>query len=124
MATSMEALTTATVGITQSKGPKQFQGLFDIIPFTVSLAEASLVASAAGTKDITVPGAALGDFVLISSGQDNVSIAVSAFVASANTVTIVLQNLEVSDANTSLSTAATANGIILSPKQNVIAFGP
>jgi len=124
MATSMETLTTATSVVVGVQGPKQFQGLFDIIPFTVSLAEASLVASAAGTKDITVTGAALGDFVLISSGQDNVSVLVSAFVASANTVTIVCQNLEVSDANTSLSVAATANGIVLKPKQNVLAFGP
>ena len=124
MATSMETLTTATIGATEVKGNRQFQGLFSVIPFTVSLAESSLAASAAGTADVTVPGAELGDFVLISSGQDNVSLAVSAFVASANTVTIVVQNLEVSDANTSLATAATANGVVLKPNKNVIAWGP
>lgn len=53
---------------------------------------ASLVDGAGESKDITVTGAALGDFALCSPGVDLVDITVSAVVTAANTVTVRIQN--------------------------------
>lgn len=123
MATSME---TATTGVASAgvKGARQFQGLFSCIPFTFTIEEDSIAASAASTADITVPGAELGDFVLVTGGIDMVNIVMTAFVASAGVVTIQLQNQEVSDAATTLATVHTANGVVLKPNDNVIDWGP
>jgi len=115
MATSME---TATNGVLiESKGPRNelFQGLFKVIPFTFSFEEDSIGAEDTSQKDITVPGAKLGDFVLIGNTVDLVSIQLFGFVASANTVTVNAQNLETADANTTLATIATHNGLVLQP---------
>ena len=43
-------------------------------------------------KDITITGAALGDFVLASLGVDVVDLTLSGTVTAANTVTLVLAN--------------------------------
>ena len=118
MATTMETLTGGSASAVGPQAKKQFQALFDVIPFTFSIEEDQLAASAAGTVDITVPGAALGDFVLVAVKLDLVSLELSAFVSAANTVTLVLQNLEVSDVNTTLATAKSGNGIILKPSAN------
>lgn len=120
MATTMESATSGAIAINGGKAPRQFQGLFDVIPFTFTIEEDSIAASAASTLDITVTGAELGDFVLIAPTVDLVSIMPYAFVRAADSVTIQLQNLEVSDANTTLATADTFNGVILKPKKNII----
>ena len=52
----------------------------------------SLIAGAQESKDITVTGAALGDFVLVGAGVDVVDIAVSGVVTATNTVTITILN--------------------------------
>ena len=52
----------------------------------------SLVDGAGESKDITVTGAVMGDFVLCSLGVDIVDITISAAVTAADTVTIRLQN--------------------------------
>jgi hypothetical protein len=44
------------------------------------------------SKDITVTGAAIGDFVLVSMGVDVVDLGVSAQVTATNTVTVTLLN--------------------------------
>jgi len=115
MATSME---TATNGaLIAQKGPRaeSFRGLFNIIPFTFSFEEDSIAAECSSSKDITVTGAALGDFVLIAPSIDLVDIDMWGWVASANTVTVMAQNLETADASTTLATIATHNGLILKP---------
>lgn len=43
-------------------------------------------------KDVTVTGAALGDFAVASLGVDNVDLTVSATVTAADTATVVLAN--------------------------------
>jgi hypothetical protein len=111
----MEAATTGAIATNGGQQRAQFQGLFDIIPFTFTFEEDSIAASAASTADIVVTGAALGDFVLIAPSIDTVSVKLSAFVSAANQVTVVAENLEVSDANTTLATVATHNGLILKP---------
>jgi len=116
MATTMEALTTCAAVLTNLAQPRQFQDLFEVIPFTFTLEEDSLGAGDAATADVTVPGAALGDFVLVAPGVDLVSLVLTAFVQAANTVTIQLQNQESDDANTTLATVGTAFGLILKPR--------
>lgn len=116
MATSME---TATNGVVIANGGvqrAQFQGLFDVIPFTFSFEEDSIGAEDSSSKDITVAGAALGDFVLIAPTIDLVSVNMFGWVQSANTVTVMVQNLETADANTTLATIATHNGLLLKPR--------
>lgn len=53
---------------------------------------ASIGAGAELSTDLTVTGAALGDFVLFSAGVDLTDLNVSAFVSAADTVTINLGN--------------------------------
>ena len=53
----------------------------------------SVAAGGQVTKDITVPGAALGDFVLKSFSLDVEDLKLSADVTAANTVTAILSNL-------------------------------
>lgn len=124
MATTME---TATNGVVINSGPlqsRQFQGLFSVIPFTFSFEEDSIGAEDSSSKDITVTGAALGDFVLIAPSIDLVSLSMFGWVASADTVTVMVQNLETADANTTLATIATHNGLILRPNANVLEWSP
>jgi len=120
----MESLTTLTAVASQQSSPRQFQGTFDIIPFTFNIEEDSVGAEDSSQADITVTGAALGDFVFVALGVDAVSLQAYAFVASANTVTIGIQNLETADANTTLATVSKGNGFVLKPKANVLAWGP
>ena len=116
MATTMEAATNGVVILNAGEGPRQFQGLFSVIPFTFSFEEDSIGAEDSSSKDITVAGAALGDFVLIAPSIDLISVHMFGWVQSANTVTVMVQNLETADANTTLATIATHNGLILKPR--------
>ena len=118
MASTVSALTASAVQV-GTKGARQFQGMFDVIPFKVSILDASLPAGAS-VADITVPGAALGDFVFVATTIDCVENVVLAFVQSADTVTIVLRSLQEVDASTTFATTArVCNGFILKPKSNV-----
>ena len=117
MATSMETWTTGAVVSTGIKSPRQFQDLFvEVIPFTFTCEEDSIAAEDTSVADITVAGAALGDFVLIAPIIDVVSISVSAWVQAADTVTVSLSNQETADANTTLATVGTWNGLVLKPR--------
>ena len=116
MATSMEAATTGAVVLTGTQGPRLFQDLFEVIPFTFTFEEDSIAAEAASSADITVTGAALGDFVLVAPIIDIVDIGLHAWVQAANTVTVMVANLEVADANTTLATVGTWNGLVLKPR--------
>jgi hypothetical protein len=115
MATTMETATNGAIVANQGPRNEMFRGLFRVIPFTFSFEEDSIGAEDTSQKDITVTGAKLGDFVLIGPTVDLVSINMFGFVASANTVTINAQNLETADANTTLATIATHNGLVLQP---------
>ena len=53
---------------------------------------ASLVDGAGATTTITVTGAVLGDFVLVSFGVDLQGISVTAYVSAADTVSVRIQN--------------------------------
>jgi hypothetical protein len=118
MATNITAITATGVSSKREQS-KQFQGLFSVIPFVVTLQDASLAAQVAGQVDITVPGAEIGDFVLIAPPVDVAGVIMTAFVSAANTVTITTFNVEGTDANTTLATAAEARGLVLKTRDEV-----
>ena len=116
MATTMEAATASAVVLNVSDRPEQFQSLFTVIQFTFTFDENSIANLASSSSDLTIAGAALGDFVLISPLADLVDTHVFGFVQAANTVTIMATNLEEVDASTSLAGNGTWNGLILKPR--------
>lgn len=72
---------------------QQFRNVFgEVIPFTATVDPASAGAGAEISGTITVTGAALGDFVLLSPGVDLQTLILSATVISADTVEWVLNN--------------------------------
>ena len=115
MSTSMESADTGAIATNAGQKRAQFEGLFDVIPFTFTFEEDSIAAECSSAADITVTGAALGDFVLLAPTIDMVSTHMFGWVASANTVTVMCQNLETADAVTTQATVATHNGLVLKP---------
>lgn len=59
---------------------------------TATIDPASLLDGAGATASITVTGAALGDYVLISAPYDLVDLTVTGYVSAANTVEVRIQN--------------------------------
>lgn len=107
-----EAATVASTSAGTS-GARQFQDVFSaVIPFTFSLTEASIASGAASSGDITVPGAALGDFVLVASKSDIADAAIVAQVTAADTVTVTILN-NTGGAYTAMSGGFTINGVVL-----------
>lgn len=86
----------AASAVTVHQGTQQFQGLFSNfwrVKATIDFGSASDGNSVSDT--ITVPGVALGDVVMgvslgVSQGLGNVD----AYVSAANTVTVMVSNLE------------------------------
>ena len=97
------------------EGPRQFQELFDVIPFTATVDPGSAGAGAEVSGTITVTGAELGDIVLLGPGVDLQTLLLSASVISANTVEWVLNN---ETGGTVDLASSTWNGIVLKPKGN------
>lgn len=80
----------------QKAGRLQFQDLFEVVgvgSFTVNFGDAATGSGTfAGSGALTVPGAALGDFVLVGAGVDVTDAALVGHVTSANTVEVTLLN--------------------------------
>lgn len=79
----------------QKAGAAQFQDIFTVVgagSFTIDMGNAATGSGTFAVSQITVPGAALGDFVLVAPGVDVVDTAVVANVTAANTVDVVLLN--------------------------------
>lgn len=115
MATDITVITD-TLNRAQNVGPKQFQGLFSVIPFTATIEDDTLPAQTASQAAITVTGAELGDFVLVAAAADQAGGVLSAQVTAANVVEITYFNVEGTDANTALATPVNMNGVVLKPK--------
>jgi len=58
----------------------------------LDLGDAAVGSGTFASADVTVPGAALGDFVLVSLGVDTVDAVVRGAVTAANVVTVTLLN--------------------------------
>ena len=79
----------------QKSGRLQFQDLFEVVgcgAFTVNMGNAATGSGTFAVASVTVPGAALGDFVMVAAGVDVIDAALVGSVTSANTVEIVLLN--------------------------------
>jgi hypothetical protein len=75
-----------------TKAARQFQALFDTIPFKATVDFGSAADAGFVAADITVTGAVLGSPVIVAIGVDVVDVGVSAQVTAADTVTVVLDN--------------------------------
>ena len=74
---------------------RQFSAVFsDVITYqgTLDLGDAATGSGTFASSDVTVAGAAIGDFVLVSMGVDTVDAVVAGAVTAANTVTVTLLN--------------------------------
>lgn len=72
---------------------EQFQSLFKEVYTAEAVINPASLADAVGeTQSVTVTGATLGDFVIVSAPYDLQDITVTAYVQAANTVEIRLQN--------------------------------
>ena len=111
-----EATTIATI-TTGVQGPRQFQGVFDLIPFKFNADEDSIADQAASAGNIAVPGAALGDFVLVTPSVDSGDLLITATVTAADVVTVVFGNLT-AGAVTALAANPSFNGLVLKVKAN------
>jgi hypothetical protein len=118
MATDVTALTTATSSAGR-QGPRQFQGVFDVIPFKTTITDATLPAGLASEGTVTVNGAAVGDIVLCGGAVDYDAAQLTGYVSAANTVTLSYLNLDSTDANTALSAGVVVKGVVLKPKDNI-----
>lgn len=105
--------TTVSATSAASSAARQFQGVFSsVIPFKFTATEASIATGALSVGDVTVPGAALGDFVLFAPKVDVVDLVVSGQVTAANTVTVSIVNVT-GGAITALSAGQVFNGVVL-----------
>jgi hypothetical protein len=66
----------------------------------------SISSGASEEKDVTVTGAALGDFCLASFSLDLAGLTISSYVSAANTVTVTLANLSGAAVNLASGTVA------------------
>ncbi len=112
----------ATIGATSvgTLGSRQFQGLFSVIPFKFLVTEASIADADQSAGDVAVPGAVLGDFVMVECPVDLVDGTIHAQVTAADVVTIIVSN-DTGSAITALSGGVTFKGVILRPSENVFA---
>jgi hypothetical protein len=101
-----------------TQGPKQFQGLFSVIPFKLTADFASTVDGNEAAVDLTVAGAALGDIVLVAPGADIGDLVLSAEVTTAGVVTAVVAN---NTGGTIDPASQTITGVVLKPSANVFA---
>jgi hypothetical protein len=107
-----EATTIASTNA-RTSAKRQFQHVFSsVIPFTFNADEDSIASGAVSAGNITVPGAALGDFVLFAPEADVGDLVVSGQVTAANTVTMTLAN-NTGGAVTSFSANPKVNGVVL-----------
>ena len=72
--------------------------------------------AAFASANVTVPGAALGDFVLVSLGVDTVDLTLTAAVTAANVVTVTVNNPTINAVNLASTTVRIC---VLQPNEQV-----
>ena len=92
----------------------QFQNLFEVIPFTCTFEDDSILDGDEYAQDATVPGAALGDFVLLAPELDSADLQFYGVVTAANTVSVQLSNMT-GGTLTTFASGAKINGLVLKP---------
>lgn len=103
---------------TRAAARRQFQDIFkNVITYqgTLDLANAATGSGTFASSDVTVTGAALGDFVVVSLGVDTVDAAVIGAVTAANIVTVTLLNNTAGAVNLA---STTVRIVVLQPSSN------
>ena len=98
---------------------RQFPDVFkDVITYqgTLDLGDAATGSGTFASSDVTVKGAALGDFVVVSLGVDTVDAVVAGAVTAANVVTVTLLNNTAGAVNLDSTTVRIA---VLKPNEQV-----
>jgi hypothetical protein len=96
---------------------RQFQSLFSrVIPAKLTVDPAAFVDDESQEINLTVPGAQIGDFVLVAPGVDITEATVSATVTAANTVTVVLS---MTGGDTNNVASSSWNILVLGPDSNL-----
>lgn len=98
---------------------RQFQGIFDIMPFQLTFEDDSILDGDEFTVDATVTGVALGDFVSISPQTDIADLDLSAYVTAANVITVQLKNMT-GGTLTTFASGIVLNGFVLRIKADVL----
>ena len=106
-------------------GPRQFQGLFNIIPFKLTFEDDTIATDSiySGGALVNVPGAKLGDFVMIACTEDSRECHFIGSVQAADQIEVTLVN-DTSGTVTNFASGVVINGLVLSPKANIFDFGP
>jgi len=111
--------TTVTLIKSDGRQRRSFEGLFDyVIPFKCTLEEDSIADAASSVAVVAVPGAALGDIVLVGPGVDLANLTFSASVISAGVVEIMFDN-NTGAAATGLATPTFFRGIVLGTSTSI-----
>lgn len=96
-----------------TKNRRQFLHIFDdAIPFKLTADFASTLDGDEAAVDLAVPGAALGDFVLVAPGIDLTDLVLAASVTAADVVTVVVAN---NTGGTIDLASQTITGVVLKP---------
>ena len=106
----------------QKAGALQFRDLFEVVgagAFTIDMANAATGLGTFAVSQVSVPGAALGDLVLVAPAVDVVDAAVVGNVTAAGLVDIVLLNNTAGAVNLA-SCAYTVVVLRLNPAYNVV----
>lgn len=94
------------------KGARQFRDVFgEVIPFKATVDFASSAAGTGSAVDVTVDGAELGDFVLISPTLDVADAQLEGYVTASGVVTVNFQANTLS--GTEDPASQTINGLVL-----------
>jgi len=99
-----------------TKGSRQYQGLFETIPFKATVDLASAADAATVAANIAVAGAEVGDFVRVAIGVDAQDLTVDAQVTAADTVTVTVNNNTGGAVNLA---STTITGIVEKPNKSV-----
>lgn len=103
---------------TSAANRAQFQSIFsEVITYTaaLNLGDAATGSGTFASSDISIPGAALGDFVLVSLAIDTVDTAIVAAVTATNVVTVTVLNNTAGAVNLDSATVRIA---VLKPSAN------
>lgn len=98
---------------------RQFPDVFkDVITYqgTLDLGDAATGSGTFASSDVTVKGAALGDFVIVSLGVDTVDAVVAGAVTASNVVTVTLLNNTAGAVNLA---STTVRIVVLKPNEQV-----
>lgn len=111
---AIESATTAAVTGASSANARQFQALFSrVIPVRVTFEEDSIASGQSSAAVYTVPGAVVGDFVVVAALSDlGDDIIFTAQVTAANEVTVIATDGS-GATNTSAATVGNLNLLVL-----------